>query len=159
MPAPESAMARWFEDFQPGEVSEFGGYDMTEAEVLAFAGRYDPQPFHIDAAAAQAGLYGGLIASGWHTASVMMRLLVQHFIPPAASLGSPGVDELRWLQPVRPGDRLRVRVTVQETVGSRSRPDRGVVRIFTEVLNQQNEVVMTTRGMLLFRRRPPGSGS
>ena len=113
---------------------------------------YDPQSFHTDPVAAAASSYGGLIASGWQTAGVMMRLLVAHFIPPNASLGSPGVDELRWLKPVRPGDRLRVRV--QETVPSRSRPDRGMVRLLIEVLNQHAEVVMTTRGMLLFRRRP-----
>lgn len=156
MPAPKRALERWFEDFHPGDVTEFGDQEMTEAEILAFARRYDPQIFHTDPEAAQATIYGGVIASGWHTASVMMRLLVENFIPPNASLGSPGVDELRWLRPVRPGDRLRVRVTVQEAVGSRSRPDRGVVRSFTEVLNQHGEAVMTTRGMLLFRRRPRG---
>jgi acyl dehydratase len=157
MPAAESASPRWFEDFRPGDVSEFGDLEMTEAEILAFAGRYDPQVFHIDPEAAKANIYGGVIASGWHTAAAMMRLLVENFIPPRASLGSPGVDELRWLRPVRPGDRLRVRVTVQDAAASRSRPDRGVVRSFIEVLNQQGEVVMTLRGMLLFRRRPPAA--
>ena len=155
MPAPESALERWFEDFQPGDVAEFGDHEMTEEEILGFAGRYDPQIFHIDPEAAKSSIYGGLIASGWHTVAVMMRLLVEHYIPPNASLGSPGVDELRWLRPVRPGDRLRVRVTVQEAVGSRSRPDRGIVRSFTEVLNQDGDAVMTLRSMLLYRRRPP----
>lgn len=156
MPAAKDAPERWFEDFQPGDVCEFGDHEMTEAAILGFATSYDPQPFHTDVAAAEAGIYGGLIASGWHTAAVMMRILVDHVIPANASLGSPGVDELRWLRPVRPGDRLRVRVTVQEAVGSRSRPDRGIVRSFTEVLNQHGEAVMTTRSMLMYRRRPRG---
>jgi len=152
--AAESAPERWFEDFLPGDVAEFGDYPMTEAEIIAFAERYDPQAFHTDPVAAQGSVYGGLIASGWHTAAAMMRLLVDHAIPPNASLGSPGVDELRWLKPVRPHDRLRVRVTVQEAVASRSKPDRGVVRSFTEVLNQKGEVVMTLRSMVMYRRRP-----
>ena len=153
----QAAQERWFEDFRPGDVAEFGDDELTQAEIIAFAERYDPQIFHTDPEAAQASPYGGLIASGWQTASVMMRLLVDHFIPANASLGSPGVDELRWKLPVRPGDRLRVRVTVQDAMGSRSRPDRGVVRMFTEVLNQRGEVVMTSHGMLLFRRRPPAA--
>jgi acyl dehydratase len=151
MPAPE----RWFEDFHPGDVAEFGDYEITEAEILAFARTYDPQPFHIDAAAARASIYGGLIASGWNTAAVMMKLLVEHVIPPNASLGSPGVDELRWLRPVRPGDRLRLRQTVEAAVPSRSRPDRGTVRSLTEVLNQAGEIVMTVRGTIFYLRRPP----
>ncbi len=159
MQAAESARERWFDDFHPGDVAEFGDDELTQAEIIGFAERYDPQIFHTDPEAAKASAYGGLIASGWQTAAVMMRLLVAHFIPANASLGSPGVDELRWPLPVRPGDRLRVRLTVQEAVGSRSRPDRGVVRLFTEVLNQRAEVVMTMRGMLLLRRRPhPAAG-
>jgi acyl dehydratase len=159
MQTPANARERWLEDFHPGDVAEFGDYPITEAEIIAFAERYDPQSFHTDAAAAAAGPYGGLIASGWQTAGVMMRLLVEHFIPPNASLGSPGVDELRWPKPVRPGDRLRVRVTVQEVVPSRSKPDRGVVRSLTEVLNQHGETVMTTRGMVMYRRRPAAAES
>lgn len=158
MQNPERARERWFEDFQPGDVAEFGDYPITEADIIAFAERYDPQSFHTDPDAAKHSPYGGLIASGWQTASVMMRLMVEHFIPPNASLGSPGVDELRWPKPVRPGDRLRVRITVQEVVPSRSKPDRGVVRSFTEVLNQHGEAVMTTRGMVMYRRRPGQSG-
>ena len=147
---------RWLEDFQPGETAEIGEYEMTEAEIIAFASRYDPQPFHIDPERARHSAFGGLIASGWHTAAAMMRLLVDHFVPPRASLGSPGIDELRWLVPVRPGDRLRVRVTVLEQNRSRSKPDRGVVRTLNEVLNQDGAVVMTARAMALFRAKPNG---
>ena len=150
MPPPE----RWLEDFHPGDVAEFGDYAMTEEEIRGFAGSYDPQVFHTDPEAAKASIYGGLIASGWHTVGVMMRLAVDNFIPANASLGSPGIDELRWLQPVRPGDRLRVRITVQEVQPSRSKPDRGIVRLLMETLNQRGEVVMTVRGMNLYRRRP-----
>jgi len=145
---------RWFEDFRPGDVAEFGDYEMTEAEIVAFATRYDPQPFHVDAERAHASPFGGLIASGWHTASAMMRLLVDHYVPPRSGLGSPGVDEVRWLVPVRPGDRLRVRVTVLDQRRSRSKPDRGVVHTLNEVLNQDGTVVMTARALGLFRARP-----
>lgn len=145
---------RWFEDFTPGETFEFGDYLMSEAEILQFAGKYDPQPFHTDAEAAKGSIFGGLIASGWHTASALMRMMVDEYIPANASMGSPGIDELRWLRPVRPGDRLRARITILEATPSRSKPDRGVVRNSTEVLNQANEVVMTLRGMVMYRRRP-----
>jgi acyl dehydratase len=145
---------RWFEDFKPGDVFEFGDYLMAEAEVLEFAGKYDPQPFHVDAEAAKDTIFGGLIASGWHTCSAVMRMMVDEFVPANASMGSPGIDELRWIKPVRPGDRLRVRITVVESVPSRSKPDRGVVKSFSETLNQHGEVVMTSKGMVMYRRRP-----
>ena len=145
---------RWLEDFRPGETAEFGDYTMTEEAMIAFATQFDPQVFHIDPEGARSSVFGGLIASGWHTASVMMRMLVDHWVPPAASLGSPGIDELRWLIPVRPGDRLRMRVTVEEQRRSRSKPDRGIVRSFNEVLNQDHAVAMTARGLGLFRARP-----
>lgn len=138
---------RYFEDYVPGSVHEFGPIKVEEAEIIEFARRYDPQPFHIDPEAAKDSIYGGLIASGWHTAGLMMRLLVDHYLSHVASLGSPGVDELRWLKPVRPGDELSVRVTVLETRRSRSKPDRGIVRSFVEVLNQKGEVVMTLKAV------------
>jgi acyl dehydratase len=145
----------WFEDFVAGEAVEgTSEVEMTEAEILDFARQYDPQPFHTDKEAAASSIYGGLIASGWHTASVMMRLLVGEFIPRQSSLGSPGIDELRWLQPVRPGDRLRLRVTTVETVRSRSKPDRGVVHSITEVLNQDGAVVMRVKAMGMYLTRP-----
>ena len=150
------ASTRWFEDFVVGDVAEFGDHAVTEAEIIGFAREYDPQPFHTDPEAARTSIFGGLIASGWNTAAIMMRQLVDHYVSAESSLGSPGVDELRWTQPVRPGDRLRVRVTVVETVKSRSKPDRGVVRGLTEVLNQRGEVVMSMQGMTMHRVRPKG---
>ena len=111
---------RHFEDFVPGAVAEFGPIDVDESEVLAFAKRYDPQPIHTDPVAAARGPFGGVIASGWHTASLVMRLLVENYLARDASLASPGVDELRWLWPVRPGDRLHVRATVIEARRSQS---------------------------------------
>ena len=145
---------RYFEDYRAGEVLEIGDHLVTREEIVAFAGRYDPQAFHLDDAAARDSIYGGLIASGWMTCSVLMRMLVDHVISPVASMGSPGVDELRWLRPVRPGDRLRARVTVLETRRSRSRPDRGIVRLHQEALNQDGEVVLSMRGMGLYKCRP-----
>ncbi len=154
---PAQREQRWFEDYQPGLVLEFGSIRVEEAEVIEFARRYDPQPFHIDAAAAAKGAFGGLIASGWHTGSLMMRLLVEHYLSPVASLGSPGLDELRWLAPVRPGDTLSARVTVLETRRSQSKPDRGLVQAKMEVLNQRREVVMSMKALNLTLCRPLAS--
>jgi len=144
MSFPQAREDRFFEDYRPGLVLEFGEAPVTEDEVIEFGRRFDPQPFHVDAAAAAQGPFGGLIASGWHTGSLMMRLLVEHYLSPA-SLGSPGLDELRWLLPVRPGDRLSVRVTVQEARRSQTKPDRGLVKSLLEVLNQRREVVMSVK--------------
>lgn len=144
---------RFFEDFRPGEVLEFGDYLVTEEEIVAFAKRYDPQPFHVDHQAAERSIYGGLIASGWMTGSIVMRMLVEHFIAPASSMGSPGVDEIRWPKPVRPGDRLKLRVTVVETRRSQSKPDRGIVQLQQEAINQDGETVMSIRGMGLYKCR------
>jgi acyl dehydratase len=146
---------RWFEDYVPGTSAEFGGVTVTEDDILTFARQYDPQPFHTDPEAAARTAYGGLIASGWHTVAVTMRVLVDHYLSRVASLGSPGIDELRWTRPVRPGDHLRVRVTVLEARPSRSKPDRGLVRSHIEVLNHHDEVVMTLTAMNLLRRRTP----
>lgn len=150
---------RYFEDYAVGETLTYGDYLITEEEVIAFATRYDPQSFHIDPEAARETHFGGLIASGWNTAAISMRLLVDHFIPDKASMGSPGIDELRWLQPVRPGDRLHVRSTVVDARRSRSKPDRGVVRVRHETLNQRNEVVMSFVGLALYRCRDPESAT
>jgi len=136
---------RYFEDYVPGSVHEFGSIAVEEAEMINFARRFDPQPFHIDPEAAKQSIFGRLIASGWHTASLAMRLLVDHYISHVASLGSPGVDELRWLKPVRPGDTLSVRITLLVAQRSRSKPDQGFIRGSTEVLNQHGEVVMTMK--------------
>jgi len=148
---------RFFEDYPVGLSEEFGSYLVTEQESLEFARRYDPQSFHTDAAAAAESIYGGLIASGWMTGAIMMRLLVEHFISPQASMGSPGLDEIRWLKPVRPGDTLRVRSTVVDSKPSTSKPDRGVIWVLNEVLNQRDEIVMSVKGMSLYRRRPAGN--
>jgi acyl dehydratase len=149
-----AAVERWFQDFAVGDVAEFGDYLITEDEILGFARQYDPQPFHTDPAAAAAGPYGGLIASGWNSSAIMMRLLVEHYVPANASMGSPGVDAIRWTAPVRPGDRLRLKVTVLETIASRSKPDRGVVRSLTEMFNQNGVLVMSLTGMIIYRKRP-----
>lgn len=145
---------RWFEDFAVGERFEFGDCPVTADEIVEFARRYDPQPFHTDAGAAAASAFGGLVASGWMTAALLMRMMCDHFIAPASALGSPGVDRLRWLLPVRPGDRLRARVTVLETRGSQSRPDRGAIVVQQDLINQDGAVVMTQHGRALLRRRP-----
>ncbi|HLS98504.1 MAG: MaoC family dehydratase [Porticoccaceae bacterium] len=139
---------RYFEDYVPGSVHATGEILVDEAEVLRFARAYDPQPFHTDPAAAAAGPFGGLIASGFHTGAMVMRLLVDHFLSAVAGMGSPGLDEVRWPRPVRPGDRLRVRVAVEEARRSRSKPDRGVVIAGVEARNQHGEPVMTFRATL-----------
>ena len=153
---PADWIQRYFEDYVPGLVLEFGAERVDEAEIIDFARRFDPQPFHTDKSQAAAGPFGGLIASGWHTGSLMMRLLVEHYLSPIASLGSPGLDELRWPAPVRPGDTLSVRVTILEARRSQSKPDRGLVRAKMEVLNQRREVVMsaTALNFTLCRDRP-----
>jgi acyl dehydratase len=152
--APVPIAERYFEDYPVGEVTEFGDYPVTEAEVIAFATRYDPQPFHVDAEAARETIYGGLIASGWMTASCAMRMMVDHYISARASMGSPGIDELRWLAPVRPGDRLHMRATVLESRPSTSKPDRGVLRFRWEVMRGDGETVMTMLAWGMYRRRP-----
>jgi len=146
--------ARYFEDYRAGDIHQFGAVEVTEAEIIAFAEKYDPQFIHTDPEAASAGMYGGLIASGWMTGSLMMRLYADHYLSRIASLGSPGVDELRWIKPVRPGDTLSVRVTIEETKRSQSKPDRGIVRSFIEVLNQRGEIVMSMRAVNFLLCRP-----
>jgi acyl dehydratase len=148
-----TAGPRYFEDYFVGALHEFGSITVEEDEVTSFARRFDPQPFHTDPEAAKESIFGGLIASGWHTASLMMRLVVDNYLDATTSLGSPGVDELRWLKPVRPGDVLSVRATVLEAIRSRSKPDRGLVRTRVEMLNQHGEVVMTLKAMNLMRCR------
>jgi acyl dehydratase len=145
---------RYFEDFAPGQVIELGRYTITKDEIVAFARQFDPQPFHLDEEAAKKTIYGGLLASGWHSAAITMRLLYDGLVKDTISLGSPGVDELRWVKPVRPGDTLSARLTVLECIPSRSKPDRGVVRAAIEMRNQHGEVVVTSKGLSLFGRRP-----
>jgi acyl dehydratase len=145
---------RYFEDYIEGDVHQFGSVAVEENELLSFAKRFDPQQMHTDPDAAKRGPFGGIIASGWHTAGLMMRLYVQHYLTHVASLASPGLDELRWLKPVRPGDMLSVRVTVLKAVPSKSKSDRGAVTSFIEVINQRNDVVMTLKVVNLIAKRP-----
>ena len=145
---------RYFEDYPAGAIFEGGAVTVTEHEILEFARKYDPQAMHTDPEAAARGYFGGLIASGWHTAAMTMRLFATHFLSPVSSLASPGIDELRWVKPVRPGDVLSVRITVTGARRSRSKPDQGVVRSFAEVLNQNGEVVMALKPISLIRCRP-----
>lgn len=147
---------RYFEDYVPGSECVLGPVTMRAEEIVEFAVRYDPQPIHTDHDAAAAGPFGGLIASGWHTVAVVMRALVENYLSPAAALVSPGVDELRWIRPVRPGDVLHVRVVVLEANVSRSKPDRGLVRTSIETLNQRDELVMSFKAMNLLLRRSAG---
>lgn len=145
---------RYFEDFQVGEVLEGGSHVMEREAIITFAKQFDPQPFHIDEEAARRSHFGGIIASGWHTASACHRMLVENALKDSASMGSPGLDELRWLKPVRPGDTLSLRVEILETTPSRSKPDRGAIRFRLEARTQKGEVVMTELATALFGRRP-----
>ena len=146
----------FFESVEPGAILELGSRTVSEEEILAFGREYDPQPFHIDPVAAEASIFGGLVASGWHTCALTMRLMVDSFLSRAASLGSPGVEQIRWLRPVRPGDTISVRIVVLETRASQSKPDRGAVKMRTEVTNQAGELVMTMESTGLVGRRPKG---
>ncbi len=146
---------RYFEDYVVGAVSELGSVSVTAEEIIRFARQFDPQPMHTDPQAAAAGPFGGIIASGWHTVGLMMRLVVQHYLSPASGLASPGVDELRWLRPVRPNDTLSVRITILDATRSRSKPDRGVVRALIEMRNQDGEAVLSAKPINLVRCRGP----
>jgi acyl dehydratase len=142
-----------FEDFDPGQTYELGaGHTVTAEEIVEFATRYDPQYFHVDAEAAKESPFGGLIASGWHTAALFMRMYVDAILSHSESMGSPGVEELRWLVPVRPGDTLRGRATILEATPSAKRNDRGTIRARFEALNQRDEIVMTFVARGLFGR-------
>jgi len=146
---------RYFEDYPVGAVFGGGPITVSEEDILEFARRYDPQPMHVDKAAAEKGPFGGLIASGWHTGALMMQMMVKHFAPAPDNLASPGLDELRWLRPVRPGDSLSLRVTIETARLSRSKPGQGVVTGLVEVLNQHGETIMSLKPISLMRCRPP----
>ena len=144
---------RQFEDYPVGSVAQYGPIVVDEAEVIEFGRRFDPQDFHTDPAKAAKSPFGGVVASGWHTGSMMMRVLVDRYLSRTAGMGSPGMDELRWTAPVRPGDRLWVRVAVVEARRSESKPDRGFVRILIEVLKEPGDVAMSVKAMTLVRCR------
>lgn len=145
---------RYFEDYVEGDVHTFGSVEVALDEIISFAKRYDPQPKHTDPQAAKLTPFGGIIASGWHTVGLMMQLYVEHYLSGVASLVSPGIDQLRWHKPVRPGDRLSVRVTVVKTAPSRSKPDRGTVTSLVEVYNQDADLVMSLSALNIILRRP-----
>jgi acyl dehydratase len=144
----------YFEDFAPGQEIRTAGVTLTEGQIIDFALRFDPQPFHLDVEAARHSIFGGLIASGFHTMALTFRLYVQTNTLSASSLGSPGIDEVRWLRPVRPGDTLSAVIEVIDARPSASKPDRGIVTVKYTTRNQRGEPVMTMVGKQLLRRRP-----
>jgi acyl dehydratase len=144
----------YFEDFYPGQEIALGSRTVSEEEIIAFARQFDPQPFHVDHDAAAASIYGGVIASGWHTCSMMMRLVVDNLMSESSSMGSPGLDSVRWLVPVRAGDTLSVSYLTTRVKPSASRSDRGVVWSKWSAANQHGQVVCTIEGMGMFGRRP-----
>jgi acyl dehydratase len=154
-----SAPGEWyFEDFFPGQEIDLGTRSVSEDEIIAFAREFDPQPFHVDHDAAAQSIYAGVIASGWHTCSMMMRMVVDGLMVKASSMGSPGLDGVRWLGPVRAGDTLNVRYQTVKVKASASKPDRGVVWSKWVAINQHGETVCTIEGMSMFARRPTQPG-
>jgi acyl dehydratase len=150
-----STSTEWyFEDFFPGQDIDLGTRHVTEDEIVAFASQFDPQPFHIDREAAAQSIYGGVIASGWHTCSMMMRMVVDGLMAKSSSMGSPGLDGVRWLAPVRAGDTLNVHYQTTQVKASNSKPDRGVVWSKWVAINQHGETVCTVEGMGMFAKRP-----
>ena len=147
----------YWEDLQPGQVLDLGSLTVTREEILAFARQFDPQPFHLDDEAAKASVFGGLCASGWHTCSMAMRLMVTNFLQTAASLGSPGLENVKWMKPVFPGDTLRLQHRILESRPMRSRPDVGLVRTHWEMFNHHGEQVLHMEGWGMFRRRTPAA--
>jgi acyl dehydratase len=146
---------RYWEDFEVGKKYPLGSTRFTEQEIVEFARQFDPQSFHVDAEAAKSSLFGGLIASGWHVAAKLMRLFVDNYLDRRTALGSPGVDELRWLKPVRPGDTLTASVECAAKIPSKSMPALGIIHEYWTATNQKGEIVMTAKGVNMVRRRPP----
>lgn len=148
----------YFEDFHPGQEIDLGERSVSEEEIIAYAREFDPQPFHVDVEAAGASIYGGVIASGWHTCSLMMRMVVDGLMVSSSSMGSPGLDGVRWLRPLRAGDTIKVRYLTTQVKASNSKPDRGVVWSRWTATNQHGEEICTIDGMGMFGRRPAGEG-
>jgi acyl dehydratase len=144
---------RYFEDYLPGSVYEYGHLEVTEQEIIEFADKFDPQPIHTDPVAAASGPFSGLIASGWHTTGIFMRIFADHYLSGVASLGSPGIDELRWPIPLRPGDRVYLRTTILQARPSRTKPDRGVIHTRAELIQQDEQAVLQLVAVNLLRRR------
>lgn len=146
----------WWEDLDVGQVIDLGSLSPTADEIVAFATQFDPQPFHLSEDAGKASVFGGLCASGWHTCSMAMRLMVTNFLNQSSSLGSPGLENIRWIKPVFPGDTLSLRQTITEKRPMSKRPDVGLVRTIWEMLNQHGDQVLHMEGYGMFRRRSPG---
>jgi acyl dehydratase len=144
---------KYFEDVRVGDVMRFGRYEVTKEEIVEYARQFDPQPFHLDEEAAKASRFGGLIASGWHTGAMFIRMVAEHMTPVHATAGAMGFDDLKWLRPVRPGDVLSVESEIREKTESRSRPDRGTVKIESRVINQRGEVAMSLVSLVIYLRR------
>lgn len=144
----------YLDDFEAGRSYDIGSFSLTEAEIIDFATEFDPQVFHVDPEAAKESVFGGLIASGWHTVGCVMRLMVDNLIPAGSALGSPGIDNLRWLKPVRPGIEYRAVYTVDSVRDSKSKPDRGLITTTTELFDPDGEKVMTFSGVGLYLKRP-----
>ena len=149
----------YFEDFSPGWTAEYGPRRVTREEMIGFAAQFDPQPMHLDEEAARGTMLGGLGASGWHTCCIMMKMIADGLLLDSASMGAPGIDEVRWLKPVRPGDSLTVRGSVLSTRPSHSRPDRGFVNFLWETHNDRGEMVMTLICPQMLLRRNPGAAA
>ena len=158
MPPSQSdpASKLYWEDFTPGRVMAYGPRRVTREEILDFAAEFDPQPFHLDETAARATMLGGLCASGWHSCCILMRMMADGFVLNSSSMGAPGVDEVQWLAPIRPGDDLTLRATVLSTRASGSRPDMGFVNVLLELFNAAGKPVMALKAPLMFGRRAPG---
>jgi acyl dehydratase len=149
----KTSVMLYYEDFSEGQELPFGPHTVTRAEIVAFAAEFDPQPFHLDERAAAETMLGGLAASGWHTCALFMRMLYDGWVNNSASMGSPGVDTLKWLRPVRPGDTLSGRSVVVEMRTSKSKPDRGFIKFRHEVVNERGEQVMTLENPVMVQRR------
>lgn len=150
----QSKAPRYWDDYEVGQKFDLGSTSFTADEIVGFGRQYDPQSFHVDAATAEKSMFGGLIASGWHVTAKLMRLFVDNYVDQRTALGSPGVDEVRWLKPVRPGDTLNAWVECAGKVPSRSRPEMGIVHEQWRATNQKGELVMTLKGTNMVRRRP-----
>lgn len=147
-------VTKYYEDFLVGEVYDYGGRTVSAQDIIRFAREFDPQTFHVDPQAAKDTAFGGLVASGWHTSALAMRIMVDGLLKGAATMASPGIDEIRWLKPVRPGDTLRVRAEITDKIPSKTKPDRGLIKLRQTIRNQDGEVVMTMISMAFFQRRP-----
>src|SRR5262249_56880980 len=155
----DTSAKRYWEDFTPGQVIEYGPRRITREEIVNFGREFDPQPFHLDEQSARGTMLGELCASGWHSCCIVMRMSADSFVLNSSSMGAPGVDEVLWLRPIKPGDDLTLRATVLGKRASNSRPDMGFVNVQLELFNAHDERVMSLKAPLMFGRRTPGSAA